>query len=113
MRAQIRKRLSDALNEARFAHELVTGRDADAIAHDPVARRALERACEIVGEALRAAIESEPGIVADYPDIPWKKAIGLRTRLAHAYDRVDIAFLTDAAKNAFPDLIAKLEKALS
>lgn len=112
MRTQIRKRLSDALTEARFAHELVTGRSADAISGDPVARRALERACEIVGEALRAAIESEPGIVADHPDIPWKKAIGLRTRLAHAYDRVDIGFLIDAAKTSFPELVAKLEKAL-
>lgn len=113
MRAQIRKRLSDALNEARFAHLLVAERGVEAVAADPVARRALERACEIVGEALRAAIESEPAVVADYPGIPWKKAIGLRTRLAHAYDRVDIAFLTDAARTAFPDLIAQLEQALN
>jgi uncharacterized protein with HEPN domain len=105
--------LSDALAEARFARDLVSERGAETVANDPVARRALERACEIVGEALRAAIESEPGVVADYPGIPWKKAIGLRTRLAHAYDRVDIAFLIDAAKTAFPELIEKLENALA
>jgi uncharacterized protein with HEPN domain len=61
----------------------------------------------------RAAIESEPEIVARHPSIPWKQAVGLRTRLAHAYDRVDLDFLLDAAEDYFPALITALDQALA
>ncbi len=111
MRATIQRRLADARAEAQFAVDLATAHGA-AIAQDPVLSRALARACEIIGEALRSAVEMEPTIVADHPGVPWKAAIGLRTRLAHAYDRTDMGFLIETAQTSFPSLIAAINAAI-
>lgn len=47
---------------------------------------AIYRNLEIIGEAARNLNENTRGKM---PDVPWKKVIGLRNVLIHAYDGVD------------------------
>jgi uncharacterized protein with HEPN domain len=48
---------------------------------------AVVRALEIIGEATkRLPID----VRARYPDIPWRGMAGMRDRIAHGYDRVDL-----------------------
>ena len=47
---------------------------------------AIYRNLEIIGEAARNLNENTR---AKMPDVPWKKVIGLRNVLIHAYDGVD------------------------
>jgi len=47
-----------------------------------------------------------------HPDIPWIQIIGLRNRLIHGYDSVDMDILWNIVSKDLPPLIAVLEKAI-
>jgi uncharacterized protein with HEPN domain len=40
----------------------------------------------------------------DYPDVPWKRAIGMRNFLTHDYDSVDLQAVYETVKNDLPKL---------
>jgi uncharacterized protein with HEPN domain len=64
---------------------------------------------ETIGEA--AARVSQEG-QEKYAEIPWREVIGMRNRLVHGYDSVDLAVLWDTIELDLPPLIAQLEKIL-
>ena len=69
----------------------------------------LVRLVEIIGEAAtRVGAESRE----KYPSIPWLQIIGMRNRLIHGYDAVDLDVLWDTIIDDLPPLIAELEKIL-
>lgn len=68
---------------------------------------ATERLLEIVGEALGKARRSDPGLEEVVPEI--HQIVGMRNRLAHAYDDIEAALIWDTATNDVPVLQAKLE----
>jgi len=111
MNERLLKRLADVREEAQFAVDLVNRHGAES-SSDPTLRRALERACEIVGEALRALVAHDPEIAVEYPDLPWREAIGLRTKLAHGYDSLNPGQLIAIVEDHFPDLIRQVETIL-
>jgi uncharacterized protein with HEPN domain len=47
-----------------------------------------------------------------YPSIPWSQIIGMRNRLIHGYDSVDLDVLWDTIDIDLPPLIAALKKIL-
>jgi uncharacterized protein with HEPN domain len=47
---------------------------------------------------------------AKYPSIPWPQVIGMRNRLIHGYDAVDLDVLWDTIEIDLPLLIAEIEK---
>ena len=47
-----------------------------------------------------------------HPEIPWRFAIGMRNRLIHGYDVVDLDIVWDTAHENLPELIGQLEEAL-
>jgi uncharacterized protein with HEPN domain len=67
---------------------------------------ALIRLLEIVGEA---ATRISPETCGKYPSIPWSDIIGLRNRLIHGYDRVDLDILWNIVTSDLPPLIEALE----
>ncbi len=46
------------------------------------------------------------------PTIPWPQVTGMRHRLAHGYDTVDIQVLWETVTDDLPPLIAALESIL-
>ena len=111
MNERLRQRLEDVRDEAHFALDLVV-RHGEAVPHDLIFRKALERACELAGEALRAMVVHDPEIANAYPDLPWREAIGLRTKLAHGYSSIDPVQLVGTVRAHFPDLIRQVDAIL-
>lgn len=64
---------------------------------------------EIVGEACN---QVSPEFQRAHPDVPWKKAIALRHRLAHGYFDVDLDVVWVTVTQRLPELRAALEKSL-
>jgi uncharacterized protein with HEPN domain len=58
-------------------------------AGDALLRSAVERQFEIVGEALRVALQHQPKLAADITDA--RAIIAFRNQLTHAYSAVDHA----------------------
>jgi uncharacterized protein with HEPN domain len=65
---------------------------------------------EIVGEAAAHVSEENR---RQWADIPWTGVVGLRNRLIHGYDRVDLDILWDIINADLPELIAQLESVLA
>jgi uncharacterized protein with HEPN domain len=53
------------------------------------------RALEIIGEAAKRLPED---LRKSYPDIPWKGMAGMRDRIIHGYDNVDLQIVWDVVK---------------
>ncbi|MDA0724316.1 MAG: DUF86 domain-containing protein [Verrucomicrobia bacterium] len=75
---------------------------------DRMLQLALERECEIIGEALirieRIDIERLNSKIPEY-----RKIIGFRNLMAHGYDLIDDVILWDLAANHVPMLLKKIQ----
>ncbi|MEK6647888.1 MAG: HepT-like ribonuclease domain-containing protein [Actinomycetota bacterium] len=68
---------------------------------------AVERFIEVLGEAARQLSDARK---ADFPEINWGEIVGLRTRLAHIYHRIDIENIWGAASHDVPNLARVLRE---
>ena len=76
---------------------------------DRLLRHAMTHIVGVIGEA--AARVSEPFRQA-HADIPWGEIVGLRNRLIHGYDKVDLDILWRIVQADLPPLIAELKRIL-
>lgn len=86
MQPEDRIRLKHIIEEAKEACLYVQGLSFEDFLHDGKTVRAVIRSIEIIGEA---ASKISMKLREDYPDIPWKKIIGMRNRLIHVYFDID------------------------
>ncbi len=99
-------RLRHMLDAAHEAAELVRGRSRRELDSDRTLNLALVRLMEIVGEAAGRVPQEER---ERFPDILWPQIVGLRNRLIHGYDDIDLDILWEVVTQDLPPLIAKLE----
>ena len=71
---------------------------------------ALIRALEIMGEATKRLPET---VREQYSDVPWKGMAGMRDRIIHGYDDVDLAIVWNVAQNDIPRIKPFLLQILS
>jgi len=97
------------LEYARKAQRVAQGRSRADLDKDEIVVLALTRALEIVGEA---AGRVSPAGRSWCPAIPWPKIVGMRNRLVHGYDEVDLDVLWQTLEQDLPPLIVELEEGL-
>lgn len=47
-----------------------------------------------------------------YPDIPWRNMAGMRDRIIHGYDSVNLRTVWDVVKKDIPEIKPQIEKVL-
>lgn len=99
-------RLQHMLDYAREAMELIQGKERKDLDADRLLGLALVRLLEVIGEA---ASRVSPEYQSIYPSIPWSQIIGLRNRLIHGYDAVDMDILWEILSRDLPGLVSELE----
>jgi len=62
-------------------------------------------ALEIMGEA---AARVSPGARDEHPAVPWSEIVGLRNRLIHGYDSVDMDVVWSIIESDLPALVRAL-----
>ncbi len=102
-------RIRHMLDYSREAVEMLTGNDPEDLRRNRMLQLALVRLVEVIGEA--ASRVSDAG-QKRYPSIPWQKARGMRNRLVHGYDMIDLKVLWDTITDDLPPLITELERIL-
>lgn len=103
-------RLRHMLDASVEARDLIADKTRQDLDSERVLSLALVRLLEIVGEA---AGRVSPETQFDTPEIPWPQIVGLRNRLIHGYDVVDMDILWKILKADLPLLIEHLEKVLN
>ena len=97
------------LDHAREALVLVSGKDRSAFEADRLLQLGVVRLLEIVGEA---AARTPQAVREQHADIAWGQIIGLRNRLIHGYDTVDLAIVWTILADDLPRLRDRLEEIL-
>jgi uncharacterized protein with HEPN domain len=97
-------------DHAAEAITLVRGRKRADLETDRVLALALVRLLEIVGEAANRVPAEERSRCRD---VPWIAIIGLRNRLIHGYDEVDLDILWEILDVDLPALVAELDRNLA
>lgn len=70
---------------------------------------AVVRALEIIGEATkRLPMEVREA----YPEIPWRGMAGMRDRIIHGYDKVELRIVWDVVKDDIPEFKPKIRQIL-
>ncbi len=103
-------RFRHMLDHAREAVSMAAGKSRDDIHNDRMLNLALVRLLEIVGEAASRTPLDER---ARYGNLPWGQIVGLRNRLIHGYDSVDLDILWQIVNHDLPPLILGLEQIVS
>lgn len=98
--------LVDMLVYAEEAIEILGDTSRDAMKANRMMQLALQRLVEIVGEAANRVSR---GTQEEHPTISWSQIIGMRNRLAHVYDRVDLDVLWDVIVDDLPPLVEQLK----
>jgi len=98
------------LDYAREAVALIQGKSRAELGDDRVLTLALTRLLEIVGEAAgRVSRDTQ----AEHPQVPWAEMVGLRNRVIHGYDAVDLDILWEVVHTDLPKLIPDLQRIVS
>lgn len=102
--------LAQMLAYAREARELAQGKTRADLDQERLLELSVLRILEVIGEA---ATRLPDELRARHPEVPWGSIIGLRNRLIHAYDEVDLDIVWDILTLDLPDLIAQLEQLIT
>jgi uncharacterized protein with HEPN domain len=97
----------DAMDNAEmFLHDI----SYDQFKDDLRTSFAVVRALEIIGEATKRL---PTGIREEYPDVPWRNMAGMRDRIIHGYDTVDLHIVWDVVKVDIPQIKPRIQRILA
>ena len=94
------------LDHAKEAIEMSKGASRPVLEADRKLNLALTRLVEIIGEAA-SRVDAEER--ARYTEIQWSQIVGMRNRLIHGYDSVDLDILWEVVSRDLPVLVENLE----
>jgi len=91
--------LDDILEAIRRIKEYTANMSFESFAENRLVIDAVIRNLEIIGESCRALSKE---IRTKYPEVEWRKIVGLRNILIHQYFGVDLKLVWDIVKNKLP-----------
>lgn len=98
--------LIDIAESARLVSAYLEGALMDAFMRNVQLQDSVIRRLEIIGEA--AGRVSVP-FRQRHRAIPWSRMIGMRNRMIHAYDAIDLDLVWTTAQERIPELLALIE----
>lgn len=96
----------DILQAANAIQQSMAGVNRSQLEANPEKLAAILYYIIVIGEASKRI--SAP-FRTQHPNIPWRTMAGMRDRLTHAYDRVDLDLVWDAVNVSIPQLIIQLQ----
>jgi uncharacterized protein with HEPN domain len=101
--------LLDIAKAARLALEFARGLDQDAFLEDPKTQSPVSHQLMVLGEAVKRLSDE---FCACRPAIPWRQIAGMRDRLIHGYDVVDLDEVWLVLEKDLPELLKQLDPLL-
>lgn len=113
MSSQPRKwkfRLRHILEAVDRIRHYTGGRTIDQLSTDQQCLDAVVWNLTVIGEAARHIPES---VVTAYPEVPWSQMRGIRNRIVHEYDRLDVEIIWNVTQVELPSLVPILRRIMS
>ena len=102
--------LKDIISAIESVEEFVEGMSLEELAKDDKTSSAVIRKFEVIGEAAKHLPDK---LKQKHSEIPWKKIVGMRDRLIHAYFGIDFKLVWEVIRIELPLLRSKLKKVLT
>jgi uncharacterized protein with HEPN domain len=106
-----RSTCSTSSKPQRFASEFISGRTLDDYLATAMVRAAVERQCEIIGEALAKLAKVDESVATRITE--HRRIIAFRNILIHGYAEVDHRLVWDVATTKIPTLSAEVSALLT
>lgn len=97
----------DALIFAKRILDFTSGMDEQDFKNDLKTQAAVLYQISVLGESIRRI---SPHFQEQHPEIPYSKIIGMRNKLVHDYEGINIQVVWSVIQTNIPELIAILEK---
>ncbi|HEY9816380.1 MAG TPA: DUF86 domain-containing protein, partial [Candidatus Obscuribacterales bacterium] len=94
--------LLDIAKAARFSLDFVNGVTQEGFAADTKTQSAVLYQIAVLGEAVKRL---SPEFRNQHPNIPWSAMAGMRDKLIHDYEGVDVDRIWLTLKSSIPDLL--------
>ena len=98
--------LVDILASARLVSTYVAGVRREQFLKDTRLQDSVIRRLEIIGEA---AGRLSPEFRERHPEIPWNAMTGMRNRMIHGYDDIDMDIVWNTSQESIPNLLTLIE----
>jgi uncharacterized protein with HEPN domain len=102
--------VEDMLDAMDKAEILVEGFSYSEFETDFRTNFAVVRALEIIGEAAKRLPTS---LREQYPEIPWRGMAGMRDRIIHGYDTLDLQIVWDVVIQDIPEIKPRIQEILA
>jgi len=99
--------LLDITRAVRLAISFVKGYDRATFYDDDKTQSAVLHQLLLIGEVTKRLSDS---LKSDNPDIPWRQIAGMRDKLIHDYDDVDLSQVWKTVQSNLPELLSRLEQ---
>ena len=99
--------LNDILESIEAIERHTADMSFDEFADSVVTQDAVFRRLEIIGEA---ASNVQDAVHDEYPEVPWRKIIGMRNKLIHEYSSISLEMVWDVIGNNLQPLKKEVEK---
>ena len=110
MTTETKKRLHDIRLAAEALVRFTAGKTIADFKSDEILQSAVERKLGIIGEAFVQLREADPLMAERFADL--RKIVGMRNRLVHGYDQLDLDVVWDATVNHVPQLLGQVKSVL-
>jgi len=101
--------INDIISSIKKIREYIENLSYQEFRQDTKTVDAVLRNLEIIGEASRNIRED---VRKKFPNIPWRRMIGLRNIVSHAYFGVDLELIWEIVSKNLPGLEAKIKNML-
>lgn len=101
--------IQDIIDAIHAINEFIADMSFEDFTKDDKTFSAVTRKFEIIGEAANRIPKN---IQEKYPEIPWSYMIGMRNKIIHDYDGINLMIVFDSAKEDLAKLLPLLEKIL-
>jgi uncharacterized protein with HEPN domain len=110
MTTEVRKRLHDIRMAAEALGRFTTGKSVDEFKGDELLQAAVERKLAVIGEAFVHLQEEDAAIADTFPEL--RQIVGMRNRLVHGYDQLDLDVVWDASVSHVLKLLGQVRTVL-
>jgi uncharacterized protein with HEPN domain len=98
--------LQDILRASNLALQFIRGITKESFLKDEKTQSSILHQLLIIGEAVRRLSNDFRKV---HPNIPWKKISGMRDRLIHGYDEVNLTRVWKTTTQEIPKLIQDIQ----
>ncbi|MEX0600093.1 MAG: DUF86 domain-containing protein [Rhodothermales bacterium] len=98
--------LIDVARAAKLIIQFTGETDVERFRASPLHQSAVLHQFLVLGEAAKRISEN---FKAKHPNVPWREMTGMRDRLIHGYDDVNLDVVWDTAAHDIPALLKQLE----